>query len=680
MSASLKHHYLRIDARSLGLFRIFFGFVLIGDLFRRWKYLSEFYSNDGILPNHNHLFNLIQKGSDQVFSVYHAFSSRGENHFAFLVTLIIYFLFLIGFKTRIFHALSLVCLISLGARNILLENAGNYAAIAILAFTLFLPCGSRFAIDSLRASMEREPEKTDTDLNRRTPENEALLQAQRGPGFSPLSLAALAVQLQIAIIFICSALSHNGAAWKDGSAVYYALQNDRIAGCLGALLNPAPPPVLRGLTYLLYGAEWFIPLLILLPAPRRPARLLAAWMVGIYGLLHGLLFSFGLYGYALCAAAPLLLNTDVWEAYCKVFQPKRARTIIYDSDCGVCLWIARLLKRSDLRGQLAFQGNHRTDVLLVRKADGSIGEKEWPSSIKPEITNNTVVVVMADGTIYTKSRAVAEALRPLFFGWIKAWPLLIPGLSGLFDKLYDAFATRRHRVSELLGMGVCGVPQEEDGASPDDSANSIEVAPFTQQIRRLRAGLREILAAIVFAAMIVQSAAANPLPISASIPQNKTLIAVATWPRMLAKWNVLSPEPPRENSAFVIDAQTKNGLALDLLTGKEPALSPALRRGHNMGQLWTDFFDRMREKDMLLFQKAFRDFLGKGGIAYFPANPADPLIGYDAYWIVTPIPEPGAPKPTEDGKREKLWTHARGGKLSAESKAPQVRPGLIQPK
>ena len=66
MLKALKDHYLRIDARSLGLFRVLFGLVLIGDLLRRWVWLRDFYSNEGVLPNHNHLFNLIHTAPPQV--------------------------------------------------------------------------------------------------------------------------------------------------------------------------------------------------------------------------------------------------------------------------------------------------------------------------------------------------------------------------------------------------------------------------------------------------------------------------------------------------------------------------------------------------------------------------------------------------------------------------------------
>ena len=80
MLRSLRDHYLRIDARSLGLFRVAFAILLIGDLLRRWRWLRAFYSNEGVLPNHNHLFNLIQRGTDQVWSVYHAFDAGEYLH------------------------------------------------------------------------------------------------------------------------------------------------------------------------------------------------------------------------------------------------------------------------------------------------------------------------------------------------------------------------------------------------------------------------------------------------------------------------------------------------------------------------------------------------------------------------------------------------------------------------
>jgi len=104
---SLRDTFLRIDARSLGLFRIVFALVLIADWVQRRRWLKELYSHEGVLPNHNHLFLLHDQ--QRVWSALHAFSSPGENAFAFFVILFCYVMFLIGWQTRAFHALALVC-------------------------------------------------------------------------------------------------------------------------------------------------------------------------------------------------------------------------------------------------------------------------------------------------------------------------------------------------------------------------------------------------------------------------------------------------------------------------------------------------------------------------------------------------------------------------------------------
>ena len=679
MLKALRDHYLRIDARSLGLFRIFFGVVLIGDLFRRWAWLHDFYSNEGVLPNHNHLFNLIQRGAPEVWSLYHAFSTPAENHFAFAVTLLIYIGFLIGIKTRVFHALSLACLVSLTGRNILLENPGNHAAIAILAFTLFLPCGSRFSIDSLRAAMKAREEKTHADLNDRAPASAAKIEAERLPGFSPVSLAAFATLAQIAVIYACSALQKSAAApWKDGSALHYALHVERWATGLGVLVRGAPEGLLRALTYLLSVAEWAIPILIVLPLARRAARESAAALTLVYGLLIGLLFSFGLFGWALAAAAPLLLLGDTWDAYQKNWKASRARTVIYDADCGICLLTSRTLKRMDVRQHLTFQGNDSTEGLLVRRGrDAPITTEPFPKDVPLETLLTTVVVIDHKGRIYTRGRAVAETLRALPFGHLLALPFLIPGISHLIDRMYDRLAANRIEISSSIGLGACGLTPPPAPDMKLSAEAPPEVAPWTRVKRALSGSVRELGALAIFIAMLAQTAKVNPVPASLAVPQGKTLAAIAGWPRMLAKWNVLAA-PPMEDSAFVVDAMTKANVSVDPMTGGAPVFEPDQRRGAGMGQLWNDYLDRIRESEWLPFQRAFKDYLVKGYPMWRP-EPADPITGFDAYWVTSPTPPPGGERAGEEAKREKLFTHSRGGRLQTERLQPLVRPDARRP-
>ncbi|RYE91770.1 MAG: hypothetical protein EOO75_08180 [Myxococcales bacterium] len=129
------------DPRSLGLFRIIFGVFLLIDLYRRLPDYIFFYTNEGMLPNHGAIFRPM---SGHLFSIYHAFSTRGEVLVAFALTALAYLVYTVGFKTRLMQVAVLVLVTSLHSRNILLENGGDVVANILALWTCFLPLGRRF--------------------------------------------------------------------------------------------------------------------------------------------------------------------------------------------------------------------------------------------------------------------------------------------------------------------------------------------------------------------------------------------------------------------------------------------------------------------------------------------------------------------------------------------------------
>jgi predicted DCC family thiol-disulfide oxidoreductase YuxK len=669
---ALRDHWLRIDARSLGVFRLAMGTVLLFDLFRRYRYVKEFYSNDGVLPNHNHLFNLRDTG--QVWSVLHAFSSVGEAQTAFCFILFFYACFLIGWHTRVFQVVALLCLVSLDARNILLENAGSYAAIALLAFTVFLPLGSRFSVDSLRASFEARDEKGAPGLNDRTQPGAAALAAGRGPGWTPTSLAAFATLAQISIIYLAMALQQKGNIWHDNSALYYALNTERWVSAAGAgarhLLGPG---ALAAWTRAFRVSELLIPALVFFPFAFRLTRGLAVGLVLFTGLTLGIFFSFGLFGWTLAASAALLVPSGTWGLIEAHPKPRRARTVIYDVDCGFCLWIARLLKRLDLRHHLTFQGNDDLDGLNARDGSGALVRAELPKEVTESLVQDTVVVVDPSGKVSTRGRAVAEVVQALPLGGLVAWAMKLPGVVHLLGVLYDFVAARRLRISVAMGKDACGIDAH---GRAEEAPPEITVAPPSTRLRRAAAGLlRELAVAVVFAAAVAQTAEANDLPWKGKVGQPKWLAAVAAWPRMLARWDVLAA-PPLEDEVLVFDAQTRNGRSIDPFTGKEPVLDPGAMRGTGLGQLWNDYLYRIRQREWSEYLRAFRDYLNRGGPAWDQKEGDDMLVGYDAWWLKQPIPPPGEPRPKGLSGRERFITQARGGKLTDKA-LPLLRPDLF---
>lgn len=118
---------------------------------------------------------------------------------------------------------------------------------------------------------------------------------------------------------------------------------------------------------------------------------------------------------------------------------------------------------------------------------------------------------------------------------------------------------------------------------------------------------------------------------------------------------------------------------MDLFTGSAPEVDLAARGPLRMGQLWSSYLDRVRRPEFLEFQRAFRDYLGKGGPLRSRTG-VDPIVaGLDAYWVVKPIAPPGGAPEGEAvgaGTREKLFTHGRGGLGTGMDAVPLARPGV----
>ncbi len=485
---------------------------------------------------------------------------------------------------------------------------------------------------------------------------------------------------QIGLIYLAMALQQKGSAWSDGSALYYGLNSERWVSAAGAAARHAlGPSALAAWTRAFRLSELAIPALIFLPFAWRLTRGVAIGLVLFTGLTLGVFFSFGPLGWTLVASAALLIPPGTWDRIEEHPRARRARTVVYDADCGVCLLLCRLLKRLDLRGNLTFQGNDDLDGLDVRAASGAIERRALPAAVTAEL-------VSGHGG-HRRSRRPGVHPRPRG-GRSGAGPAarLADRLGdegcrascSSSAKLYDFIAARRMRISVAIGKEACGIADHERAAADHDASalapRELTVPPPSTRLRRGVIGIgREVAVAVVFAAALAQSCAVNDLPWR--LPQPPWLAAVAAWPRMLARWDVLAT-PPTEDEVMVIDAQTKGGRSVDPLTGKEPELDPGAMRGTGLGQLWNEYLWRIRQREWFDYQRAFRDYLSKGGPAWDDPQGDNQLVGLDAYWLKQPIPAPGEPRQAGVSARDKVFTQARGGRLAQDKKLPLLRPEL----
>ncbi|MBM4374816.1 MAG: DUF393 domain-containing protein [Deltaproteobacteria bacterium] len=621
----LSNRYLRIDPRSLGLFRVLFGFVLLGDLCRRWQWLPAFYSNDGVLPNHNHLFNLRESG--RVFSVYHAFSHRDEAFTAFAFTWLIYLFFTLGVATRVFTILSAFCLVSLAGRNILTNGVGDSLAIALALFAIFLPLGERFSIDALRRSFASADERDARALNDRrvTSDGDA-----RG------SLAALAILLVVGVVTLAAALQQKGATWTSGDALHYALRSDRLVTGLAQSLRDKLPAGLMSLwTKLLRGAEFVVLPLLLVPVARRYTRGLALVALGLVGLTYAAFFDLGAYGASLLAALALVVPTEMWDAAKTGTRPIR---VLYDEDCGMCLWLARLLKRLDRHENVTFVGNG-----AVSRGD-ALG---LPADVTPELVDRTIVVLTADGRAHVDAGALSELLRALpLLGWL-GLVISLPGIRSLTRAIYQRIAAKRLDISVACGLGACGLeaPPGPDESEPAQTTSN-EVAPFVKLRRALAFAVESLVVGLLFATFVAATEANNELPRRTGLGERDSLLGAASYARLIAPWGVFAPEPPMKNEVLVTVGAIRDGAELDVLTGEPPDLALASPGQHRLGPLWANYIDALRRDETAGFRQELRRYLTRGGKV---ADDREQTLGVTklrTLLLVTTIPAPGAPRDT----------------------------------
>jgi predicted DCC family thiol-disulfide oxidoreductase YuxK len=642
IKAELSRTYLELDPRTLALGRIFFALVLIGDLLRRIPRINEFYTNGGVLPNHTVLW---RPAVSRLFSFFYMVSLPEEAAIGFAICFFCFFCFLIGWRTRLFHVLSFVMTTSLHNRMLFAENWGGVAIGALMIWTVFLPMGRRFSVDAVLASMRARRNETPEQLTAGVPE----------PDNTPArSLAVLGLLLQIAIIYWFNYVHKSGVTWKDGTAVYYVLHQERIITWLGLQIRENVPYwVTALLTRGTLIVEALVPLLVLTPVFWRWTRPLAlVLLVGLHGSIAAMV-NLGIFSAAMIAYDPFLLTTAQWKLFGRLVPRKRrARVVFYDADCGVCFFIARVLARLDVFRRLRIVSNQDRTAL--------------PAGIDSELLDRTLLVVdsEAPGRRWTRAEAVYQCLAALPLGRLWAWPLRLPGLSQLAGAGYDAFARNRTRISTWLGLAQCGVPGVPGAGASTLEGPEAKPAPLRTWLRARVPLVRELGIGLVFVILAAEVSVANPSVPKALRFENRPewMVAAVMYPHIFEGWSLFSPEAPLSDETVVVDAVTRDGRHVDPYNevGSRVSSLPVdgvpVRLGHD--SFWCDY--TLRIPDAPQYHQALLEWLQR--YHERTGRPQDQIIRFEAFVIWQDSPKPGAPpEPTNIRKRRFLRWPETGG-------------------
>ncbi len=283
---ALVRAYASVDLRGLAVLRVVLAALLVLDLRDRYRVAEVLYSNDGVLSNH---FSLFRPLAPFQFSIFVGAASARETSVALAATLVIYLLFAVGYRTRLFHLLSFVCVTSLHARNLMAELPGDVPLHLWVGWSLFLPLGARLSVDATRRGV------------------------RSATGVVHTSIAVLGMLLQLSAMHLFAAVRQAGASWQDGTAIYYALRQNLWVTDLGAWFGRNLSAAdLRSVSFAYRALEVLIGVLVLVPgvfARRASIVLLAAFHLG-----SRLLWNVGTYEWVMLGATPLLVPSRDWDA------------------------------------------------------------------------------------------------------------------------------------------------------------------------------------------------------------------------------------------------------------------------------------------------------------------------------------------------------------------------------
>ena len=288
------YRWTTIDPRALGAYRVALGLLATLDFLRCAAWTQELYAAGGWVPP-------VDPSIARTFSVLAWLDTPALVYGFFAVATASAIAFTLGWRTRVVHALTWVCAISVHSNRFPGANAGSLILHLSLMWTLFLPMGRALSLDARCAQAA----------------------GQRADNTTPIwSLAVAALWLQIATIYGFNALEKWGANWVDGTALHYFFQLDTFATPLTlAVRDELPLWAIQGMTHSVQAMEAAIALFILSPWSTTLCRRLSA--VFILALHAGITIfgGIGLFPYT-CMAFYLLLWPKVTPTTPPAWSPK----------------------------------------------------------------------------------------------------------------------------------------------------------------------------------------------------------------------------------------------------------------------------------------------------------------------------------------------------------------------
>ena len=272
---------IRIDTRSLAVFRVIAGVLIVVDILLRLRNFRFFYTDDGVMPVE------VARGlvPEYAVSVFFLSGDPTITLLLFAIHFVVAIQLILGYYTRFAIVVSFLFVVSVDYRNPIVTSYADVIFRHMLFWAMFMPLGARYSIDALRAD---------------------------GPALKQYTgLAGMFALLQMMFMYLSNG-SHkipSREAWLSGETMTTLLHYDRVAFLLSEYIREFP------LFVQFSGALWYSMMLgspLLLLFTGRGRYLLASLYAGGH-LFLAVTVRIGAFPYAAIMGLMLFFQSRAWD-------------------------------------------------------------------------------------------------------------------------------------------------------------------------------------------------------------------------------------------------------------------------------------------------------------------------------------------------------------------------------
>lgn len=340
-----------LDYRSLALYRILMGLIVLADVFYRLPDLVNFYTDQGLVPRATFLTEMTMQWST---SFHLANGSTAFIALSFILYFIAGVMLLVGYKTRWVMLFCWIFTVSIHNRNWLINNGGHDILRAIQFLSIFLPLNRRFSVD---AALQKPHTRYDGEF---------------------VSTWTFAFILQVFVIYFVSYILKDHPMWrKDFTAIFFASRLDIFATPIGVFTRSFPL-YQKFLTFFTVYLEWLGPLLLIFSGLFGKHWWKVRFLVVIlfWGLHLGIILTMwiGIFPYLCLAMWALYIPGEVWDLAASKYKSKNfdKLSIYYDGECAFCQKLVLIIREFFLfRDVPVLEAQSKPEIYALMKEKNS---------------------------------------------------------------------------------------------------------------------------------------------------------------------------------------------------------------------------------------------------------------------------------------------------------------------